>query len=41
MPDDDQFWRLMPADQVELVVFDLEPRRAPRALIAAVKAETQ
>jgi hypothetical protein len=39
MTDDEVWLRLSPADRLELVVaFDLELRRAPRALIDAVWA---
>jgi hypothetical protein len=36
MPDDAELWCLSPADRLELVAFDLELRRAPRALFAAL-----
>jgi hypothetical protein len=36
MNDDATWWCLSPRERFELVAFDLELRRAPRALIAAV-----
>jgi hypothetical protein len=36
MPHDEAWYQLPLVDRLELVAFDLELRRAPRALIAAV-----